>query len=258
MKRWTLLPFLLLTLHVGAQFDVPVPLQLVGADPDQRQVTGLGFPVDNSAGVSLEVARSRALLTGISSGQSVLSIELEPALTQLAAGMELTLIPGQVHDAAPSVLVNGAGPFDLVNSGGLPLDSAELPVGIPTRMVFDGTRFRLITGSSRPCAAGYRASTHTLCIQDSSFAAVNFRAAANGCASLGGKLCSINEWVVSCHRLPGFIGSVVELEWVDHASNSQTQGKLVGVDRVTQAIGCDFGDTDDLSSLHRYRCCTNR
>ena len=125
-------------------------------------------------------------------------------------------------------------------------------------MIFDGTRFQLITGSSRPCRTGYSAVTPSLCIQDSSSAAVNFRTAANSCVQIGGKLCSISEWVVACHRSPGFITTVSSLEWVDHASNSQTQGKLVGVDRTTQAFGCDFGDTDDLAAQYRFRCCTYR
>lgn len=258
MNYWPIIPMLVLCSQVNAQLEIPVPILFNGAEAEQRQLTGLAYPADSSAGVSLEVARSRALITGTTTGQTVLNVELYPPLSTIPAGMELTLIPGEAHGANPQVTVNGTGPYELVKQGPLPLDSAELPLGVPANFVFDGTRFQLISGSSRPCPMGFTAATHALCIQDSSYNAVNFRTAAGACITAGGRLCSISDWMVACHRIDGFLSSVVDLEWVDHAANSQTQAKLVGVDRLTQAFGCDFGDTDDHTFPHRYRCCANR
>jgi hypothetical protein len=258
MRCGVLTGLLLLAINSSAQLDLPVSILLDGAGPDQRQVTGLASPTDSSAGVSLEVARSRALITGTSIGTTTLIVALNPPVSTITAGFEITIIPTAAHAAGPNLVLNASGPYAIIQQNGLPLDSAQLPVGRPARLMFNGTQFQLVSGAARPCPTGYSATTHRLCIEDSSRTGVNFRTAANTCSTAGGRLCSINDWVVACHRLTNFLGSVVELEWVDNASNSQDQAKLVGVDRTTQAIGCDFGDTDVHTSQHRYRCCFDR
>ena len=258
MMRWAILLLLFLPSLVHGQLDVPGPLVLDGTGVAARQIIGLGYPVDSTAGVRSETARARGPITSFASGQSVLVVVLDPPIASIPAGMELTLIPSVAHNAAVQLSVNGLGPFDLVKWGGVPLDSAELPTGVPARAVFDGNRFQLLSDGGKPCVIGYTAVSNIHCIQDSSMSALNFRNAATSCSMAGGRLCSMSEWAIACHRLPGFLGSVSALEWVDHATNSQTQGKLVGIDRLTQAFGCNFGDTDDHLAIHRYRCCMNR
>ena len=258
MKRWAILSLLFLACSVHGQLNIPVPFILDGTEAAARQVTGLGYPVHSTAGVSLETARARGPITGVSNGQAVLTIELSPPVGAIPVGMELTVFPTESNVAGAQITVNGLGPYALIKWGGLPLDSAELPVGVPARMVFDGSQFHLLSDAGRPCPVGYTAASNIHCIQDSSMAAANFRNAANSCSLSGGRLCSMQEWVMGCHRLPGFLASVSTLEWVDHATNSSAQGKLMGIDRVTQVLGCDFGDTSDQSNLHRYRCCTTR
>lgn len=253
-----LLPLLLFGGPVAAQLDLPVPMHLVGAGAEDRQVTGLANPGDSSAAVSLEVARSRALLTGASTGQSVLNVTLDPPLSSLPTGLELTIVPTEAHAAGVQLVVNDWGPFAIVTWGGIPLDSAELPIGIPSRMIFDGGRFVVLNSAGRPCGAGYSIASNIHCIEDSSRSALNFRDAAALCNQNGGRLCTMTEWAVACHRSPDFLPTVGSLEWVDSASNSATQAKLVGIDRVTQAFGCDFGDTDDQNAIRRFRCCSDR
>lgn len=241
-----------------AQLDLPVSLELVGTSSSARQVLNLGQPTDSTAAVSLEVARGRTTQTVVATGQSTLTVSLLPPVGSIQPGLELTVIPGVPHDSAPELLVNGSGPYAIVDWQGNPLDSAEMPVARPSRMVFDGIRFVLMNSAGRPCGNGYSIVSNALCIEDSSHEPLNFRDAAAYCNQNGGRLCTMTEWAVGCHRLPPFISSVNSLEWVDSASNSSTQGKLVGIDRITQAIGCDFGDTSEQNNLYRFRCCSDR
>jgi hypothetical protein len=249
---------MLFTVSLWAQLDVPVRVVLEGADPAQRQVTGLGEPLETSAGVNLSSARGRSTITAPATGSSLLAVELSPSPISLQAGLELTILPTNAHSAAVQLLVNGAGPYELVKRGDQPLDSADMPIGMPARLVFDGQRFHLLTNAGKPCRTGFSAATDDHCIADSSLAAQNFREASRQCLLMNAKLCSLSEWAIGCQRIPGFLATVSQLEWVDHASNSQDQGKLAGVDRLTQAIGCTFGDTDAQTALRRFRCCMNR
>jgi hypothetical protein len=258
MNMRALLPLVLVSGPALAQLDLPVPIHLSGASPEQRQVTGLAATPDSSAAVAFGEARSRSLVTAAATGGSVLTITLDPPLTALPAGSELTIVPATAHDAGAQLVVDGMGPYALVKWGGVPLDSAELPVGIPSRMIFDGERFMVITSAGRPCRAGFSIASNIHCIADSAQPALNFRDAAAYCNQNGGRLCTMTEWAVACHRSPAFLPSVESLEWVDSASNSSSQAKLVGIDRVTQAFGCDFGDTDDQNALRRFRCCSDR
>ena len=250
--------FALNLIALKAQWDVPVRVTMSGDTPDARQVTGLATPSSNTAGMSLAAVRSRTPITANASGTEVLSLDLSPAPTSLEPGLELTLVPTTAHVANVQLLVNGLGPHELVKSGGLPLDSAEMPAGMPARVLFDGLRFHLLTSAGRPCRKGFSIATEDHCIADSSMTANNFREASRQCVAMNARLCSLSEWATGCQRVPGFLATVTELEWVDHATNSQDQGKLAGVDRITQVIGCTFGDTDGQTALRRFRCCMNR
>lgn len=243
---------------LSAQWTVPGPVVLDGNEGSARQVLGLASPLDERDGMSLSEARSRAVITASGTGASILAITLDPAPSTLVPGMEISLIPSSAHPAAPTLQVNGFGPYPIVRATTLPLDSAEMPVGAPARLVFDGERFHLLNNGARPCPTGFTAATNNLCVADSSRAAADFRNASLQCAQLNARLCSLSEWAMGCQRVPGFLATVSSLEWVDHATNSQDQGKLAGIDRLTQVIGCTFGDTDVRTALRRFRCCTTR
>ncbi|MBK9418430.1 MAG: hypothetical protein IPN62_14405 [Flavobacteriales bacterium] len=256
------IPFTLLAVSLlvslNAQWEVPTRVVLDGDAPDQRQVTGLAAPTSNTAGVNQATARARTPITANATGSNTLLVDLSPAPTSLEPGLEITLIPTTPHPASVQLVVNGLGPHDVVKSGGLALDSAEMPVGMPARLLFDGQRYHLMTDAGKPCRTGFSIATADHCIADSSMAANNFREASRQCVAMNARLCSLSEWAIGCQRVPGFLATVTALEWVDHATNSQDQGKLAGVDRLTQVIGCTFGDTDAQTALKRFRCCTNR
>ncbi len=76
--RMLLPAFLLIALESTAQFDTPVPVQLIGASDADRQVTGLADPLTPTSGVSVDPARANATTFATASGAAVLTADLIP------------------------------------------------------------------------------------------------------------------------------------------------------------------------------------
>lgn len=256
------LSVLAFTGSVHGQWDVPVPVFLNGALPEQRQVTGLADPVDSSSAVSLAASRDNATTLATATGASVLEVALDPAPTAYTAGMVLHVLPLEANSAGAQVDVNGLGAVPILKQGGLPLDSADLFPGIPARMVFDGNSFLLLGSTYLPCRSGFRAVAREFCIEDSSRTAVNFYTAAANCTALGARLCTFSEWTHACRVVPGFMNTVPSYEWVDSAANNATDAKRVGQgsdgSTAPESSGCTYGGTTVPTNTARYRCCTNR
>jgi hypothetical protein len=264
MMRACLLSLVVLFLPglVRGQWDVPVPVVLTGAAPDQRQLTGLSDPADSTAAVSLAAARDNVLTYATASGTAELTIELTPPPSAYMAGMTVHILPIEANASGAQLNVNGLGPRPLLKQGGLPLDSADLFPGIPVKLVYDGSAFLILGSSYLPCRPGYRAVAREFCIEDSSRAAVNFYTAAATCTALGGRLCTFSEWTHACRVVPGFMSTVPSVEWVDSAANNATDAKRLGYgsdgSATPEGSGCAYGGTTAPTNTSRYRCCTNR
>lgn len=245
------------------QWSVPVPLVLDGADPSDRQLLGLGDPVSGDAAASVDAVRAGAMSYAAATGTDVLSAQLVPAPDAYITGMTVTLVPMSTNNANVQVDLNGLGPRDLIKTGDLPLDSADLPTGMPARMIYDGSRFRLLSSATLPCHSGFSIGSREYCIEDSSHAAITFYDAVVTCTGRGARLCSYSEWVYACLKQPGFIGTVLDYEWVDDAANHTDAAKLVG-NGGTGSVGgpmgidCKHGALSQPIGSYRYRCCTHR
>lgn len=253
---------LALPLFLVGQVEMPVRLQLDGTTDEDRQVTGLADPVQVDAAVSLDAARAQVMNTTITTGDHLLSGSLIPDLGALVPGMVVVLIPQQTNAAGAMLDLNGTGAHPLVKWGGLPLDSADLPVGIPSRFIFDGTSFQLITPLSRPCPAGTTVGSALYCIDDSSSTERTFFESANACSLRGGRLCSFGEWASGCRRIAGFLATVTAYEWVDSAANNGGDAKTVGGGSsgpsTVNGFACEYGNTREPSLSYRFRCCFDR
>jgi hypothetical protein len=246
-----------------AQWQVPLPVVLDGSDPGQRQVIGLADPAVPEAGVSVVAGRANATRYAEASGTLVLTASLFPAPAGYSTGMVVTLIPSEANLAGAEIDLNGLGPMPVVKLGGVPLDSADLAVGVPHRFVFDGTSFQLLGSAYRPCPAGYSIGGREYCIADSSQAALPFIDAGSACFNANARLCTWSEWTHACLSKPGFIGSIVDYEWVDHAANNTSNAKRVGRGDDGSAgtdlgIGCIHGNHTLPTNPVRFRCCTSR
>jgi hypothetical protein len=251
-----------LTLAGHAQLELPGSLSLVGTAPEDKQVSGLMAPLTRDAAVSAEAARNQAVSFSTVSGP-VWNVSLTPAPSSYTAGMLITVLPDLPNEAGIQVDVNGLGPRAVVKPGGLPLDTAELRGGAPARLLYDGDRFVVLGSIYRPCKPGYSPASRSLCVQDSTNESLTFFDAVNYCAQRDARLCSYAEWVASCQRVPGFLGSLTAIEWVDNAANNMSDAKTVGYGGDGQTgtpldFGCDRGSTTASTNSRRFRCCTLR
>lgn len=258
MKRSFAFVVWMASLCVQAQLEVPVRLVLDGPSDVDRQVTGLGDPIAEDAGMSLNAARNGTSTTAYASGSQLLVAALDPPLSSYSVGLLISLIPDAPNAAGAQLDLNGLGPRPLLKWGGVPLDSADLIPGTPSRLIFDGVAFQLVGNVTLPCPEGFSAVTSRLCVMDSSRAPVSFYAATNVCGAMNARLCSFSEWAYACRSRPGFLATVLQLEWVDDAANSDTNAKNVGVDSTTLEFGCEFGANSLAVNPGRFRCCMTR
>jgi len=245
------------------QWDVPVRIILDGEDAGKRQVVGVAAPTQADAAVSLGSARDLRTSFAYVAGSSVLSGTLTPGLSSYTAGMVVTIIPQDVNDGGALLALNGLTPTAIVRQDGSPVQQADLAVGKPVRLAYDGIQFRLLNSARLNCPAGYTAGSNEFCIGDSASVAVSYWTANVRCGNAGARLCSVSEWMTACARIPGFFGTVPEAEWMDHAGNNVTSVKLIGhglegIDISSFGSGCTYGNWDVPGNFHPYRCCISR
>lgn len=245
-----------------AQVNVEVPLELIGNDPEDRQVTGLAAPLEPGDAVRLGSARTADPNTVVLSGNMDLSGVLTPVPVEYTTGMMITVITSSANLEGATLNLNGIGPRPIIRSGGVPIAPGALQPGKPARLVYTGTDFQLVSATSLPCPASFTVANKGYCIADQPLPAATFFDAINTCAAQGARLCTISEWSHACRSIPGFFATVTEAEWVDHAANNNTGAKLVGFgidgSEAGPGSGCEYGGQVVPTTPYRFRCCSNR
>ncbi|MCB0764749.1 MAG: hypothetical protein KDB84_08600 [Flavobacteriales bacterium] len=245
-----------------AQLEVPVRLELGAMDAEGRSIGGTASPEEQGDGVSVDAARRLATTKADAFGTSILIADLTPAITAYTVGMVVTIIPMEANASGASLALNGLEAAPMRRTDGALLDSADLNIGLPARMVYDGSAFVLLNEVTRTCPAGFSPAAGDLCIEDSSHAATGFFQANLACAARNARLCRFAEWASACRKFPGFMLTVPEAEWVDSAANNVSDAKVVGVGfngyDLVQGAGCGYGSTVPPDQNARYRCCTGR
>lgn len=263
MRAAATIPVFLLTVFAMAQWDVPVSIVLDGAQPGDRQVTGLADPIAANSAVSVAAARDQVTSFTTVTGDAILSGDLDPAPAAYTAGMLITIVPTMANAVGARLDLNGLGPQDVVKQGGLPLDSADLIVGSPVRLIHDGSQFRVIGSTLLPCPAGFSVGGREYCIEDTAHGDTTFYWAVRLCRDRGARLCTISEWANACRNQPAFLSTVLNYEWIDSAANNDDNAKIIGKGQDADGnvvIGCEVGNTSLPTSgtNRRHRCCTNR
>jgi hypothetical protein len=248
---------LLLAAPLSAQWTVPYRIALNGPDTADRQVLGLDAPLEPSAGVSLEAARTQATHRGQASGTNALTVDLVPAPAGYTPGLRVVLVPANVNTTAVTLDVNGLGPVAVRKHVDVPLDSADLRPGIPVILVHDGTLFQVTSQLPRSCPKGSLPFTADACIDTSAQTSSWFQANVT-CANRNGRLCTMLEWTAACLTRPAMLGSVTAFEWVDSAANNAGDAKMIGYDSVGQTPNCSLGAWASPQDNRPYRCCYDR
>jgi len=251
-----------LSFQALAQLEIPGPILLVGATPEQQQITGLADPQTLDAAISLGSLRATTVSYTQVQGTTDLTGTLIPAPDAYTIGMLVSVLTAEANLPDPTLELNSLGQRSIVKAGGLPLDSADMLPGIPVRLIFDGDRFQMISSGALPCPSGHVAVGREYCVATHPNNAVTFFEANAACAAKGTRLCTLSEWAHACYTIPAFLGTVTTAEWVDHAANGNSGAKLVGAGNDGQndvpGTGCHFGAQSPPYTPYRYRCCSNR
>jgi hypothetical protein len=260
-RPFTALAFLI-AFHCAAQLQTETPITLDSSEPHGRQVTGLAPPTDPGDAVSLGSMRTLTMNTVSLAGSSQLTGNVVPAPAAYTTGMIITVVATSTVADGATIELNGLGPKAIVRSGGVPILSGDIRVGIPSRLIYDGVRFQLLSSTQLPCPSGFSIANERYCIADQPLPAATFFDAINTCAAQGARLCTISEWSHACRSIPGFFATVTEAEWVDHAANNNTGAKLVGFgidgSEAGPGSGCEYGGQVVPTTPYRFRCCSNR
>lgn len=254
----------LLAFPICAQLELPVPLHLTSSDASERQVVGLGYPLTSDAAVSVDAARFSATKQAVVSGQQVLVGNLTPMPSGYTMGMIVNVIPDSVNTWDAVIDLNGLGSRPLLKSSGTPIDSADLRPGVPARLLYDGSGFRVISSILMPCPEGYFEGGREYCIESESRADTSFYGSVGVCRKSGARLCTMAEWVHACTSNSWFIGTVLNHEWVDSAANNTNGAKRVGnggdgTPDGPVGIDCLHGSWAAYpTGISRFRCCKSR
>ncbi len=256
--------FLFIAQFSFAQWEIPVRVEMTGTNPEQRQVKGLADPDAPDAAVSHDAARANTMAYAEAIGTMALTTSLVPPATAYTPGMAITIVPSAANNAGATLNVDGLGAIPMVKWGGVPLDSADLVPGVPSRMVYDGSQFHMISSGYRTCPAGFKAVGPNFCISEATLGSTIFYAAATHCSDIGARLCTFSEWVQACRQDTTFISTVMEAEWVDHAANDAAGAKRLGYGSIgSNGIdppqpSCEHGTSTAPASNGGIRCCRNR
>jgi hypothetical protein len=134
------------------------------------------------------------------------------------------------------------------------------------RLMCDGSRFHLIGHDTFRCPPGFSPKGRAYCIADSASVPGTFFEAAANCANRNSRLCTFQEWAFACRSTPGFLGTISQEEWVDHAANNAGNAKLIGMGSTGDGNlpndfvnpSCDRGTHNLPTTIRPYRCCYSR
>lgn len=246
------------TAPAWCQWTVPDTLVLDGQDPAQRQVLGLALPQQGDQGASATAERTGSAGYAQASGSGALLVTLSPPPGPLRPGMRIVFTTQQANDSAATLTVNGQGPIPLRKHITAALDSADIPAGVPTEVIYDGAVFQVVSQVYPGCPAGMHPVGAHGCVEDSSRAALNWYAANTTCSNQGRRLCGFSEWIRACQQQSSILGSVLDYEWVDEAANSNNTAKTMGINETTLLPDCRAGGHKLPTETSRFRCCSDR
>jgi hypothetical protein len=168
------------------------------------------------------------------------------------------LLPSSANQADATLNVNGLGAVPLRKNINVPLDSGDLRPGVPVHVVYDGAVFQVADQLYPGCPAGFAPISADVCIQTTSNDTMRWYAANIYCADRGGRLCSFSEWLQGCLKLPEFVNTISDYEWVDSAGNYMNYAKLMGWTDGATAGDCHVGSRQPPLFKFRSRCCYDR
>jgi hypothetical protein len=113
----------------------------------KHTAVAVGTARDQYSAVS-QVQDGTLTLIGSVSGTDAITGSLSPAITAYPQGSALILIPQNDNTTAATLSLNGLTAKPLVKGNALPLIATDLRAGVPVVVVYNGTSFTVVSGSS--------------------------------------------------------------------------------------------------------------
>ena len=259
MIKESIIIILILSFSVAqAQFEVDKPFVLNGTLGSDRQVSGLGQPVEENALISVSALRSGAVNYATAIGTNNLQVNIEPALGDLVAGTMLNLFITNNNSGPVSITVNSLSSVPLYKNISNDLAAFDIMTGQIISVIYDGSAFQLLSGRSierRECPVDMAEVNDLYCIEIEERDTLHFHNAATICGDLDRRICSWGEWHGACQdnsiSLNNMIGN---WEWTNTTSNADQSVRIVG------SISCTISGNSPAqpTPARNFRCCLSR
>lgn len=249
---------LLMVCSLQAQFEVDKGLVLNGTLENDRQVSGLGAPLDNDALINAFSVQQNTVRYGTAVGSNSLVVNIQPSPSTFVVGSAFYIFISDANSAAVSITINGEGPYPIFKSVTHELEANDLSSGQIVQIVFDGNAFQLVSGrqiNKRDCPTGFVEVNSVYCIEANQQDSLSFFEAAQVCGDQGGRLCSWAEWYWACSDTTIVVNDMIgDYEWANSTANGDNAVRIVG--RYT----CKSAATNlSEGALGRtFRCCYTR
>lgn len=246
---------LALATGVCAQVSVDKPVHLTAADPEQRQVTGLGSPTQEDALIDLHTARTGSVHWAQAGGTTTaITLSMTPATTAYRDGLRLRFIPAIAVAATATLNVDGLGPVPLVGPEGSAPAVGLLAPGRVAEVIFSDSVFTISARPTPGCPVGFLQANDRLCIQVSEGANVSIFTAVQQCTAKGAAICSWDEYIHACTLLSGQLTNMFnDWEWIDGTSDHTHTANQAG--RYYCGQQRSVSAAEHPNAYARARCC---
>lgn len=254
-----LFPALLLLFPSGvrAQIAVDRPVELTGG-AGNAQVKGLADPASGPEALNARAAQAGAHLFAVASGTNTWAITLDPPPDPPSTGTRIFVQAASDNTGPVTLVLNGAGPWNVVKNGTQPLDPGDVAAGETAMLIFDGTAFQL-TGARRmqrrPCPGGFTQVNELYCIEQVQHDTMTWLDAASTCGSMDARLCTWGEWYAACQQATalGLQNMTGDWEWTNNSAAADHSVRVVGQFSCPHA-----GTTNGFDFARNFRCCFKR
>lgn len=253
MRCFALIGALACCANVAGQLTIDKPIVLTGATANDRRVEGLGAPQDLNDLVNVGAAQDGSLLFGTTAGTgNAVQLTLQPPTGAYANGLRVRWIGLVENTGSVTIDVDGLGAKPLRDRAGLPLGIGALRAGQAVEALYADSVFILTSAEPSGCPEGYVAANANFCIMQDEGPALNWYEAAAYCADRGGALCTLDQFLFSCHTLQGQLNDLFDnWEWIDDTSDHTHSA-----DQINRwSCISMFNISASLTDLGRTRCC---
>lgn len=274
MKKHTYILFSTLLLFTLSNVQSQVvesgdKITLTNSDANKRQVNEIINAESESDALNLRLFMNGNFNFGIANGSNdSIHITFNPEITSLQPGLLFSFLSPFTNDNSVVISIDAvSGFYSLAKKGTKNLDTADIIPGQLITVVYDGTRFQVISELHNGCPSGFVKVTEEYCITPSEKDSIYFWNAVTYCGNQNARICNWGEWYYACLNSTslGITGMLGNYEWIDGGGNSLSwttpvtsitgmMGGWTSCIDVTSSI-VDTTHTHSKARPKPFRCC---